>query len=138
LIDGLRQIPGIQLYGITAPEKLDRRVPTVSLTWPPHRPETVARWLASHQVFVTHGDHYATELMTRLGLVNGGGTLRIGMAHYNTASEVDLVLELLAGCRGGARLNQMLIRTTRANARPIPAGCGGAMRSLGTIRARTT
>ncbi len=100
LIDGLRQIRGIQLYGITAPEKLDRRVPTVSLTWPPHRPEAVARWLASHQVFVTHGDHYATELMTRLGLVNGGGTLRIGMAHYNTASEVDLVLELLAGFRG--------------------------------------
>jgi cysteine desulfurase family protein (TIGR01976 family) len=100
LIDGLRQIPGIQIYGITTPEQLDRRAPTVSLTWPPHRPEAVARWLASHQVFVTHGDHYATELMTRLGLVEQGGTLRIGMAHYNTASEVDLVLELLAGFRG--------------------------------------
>jgi cysteine desulfurase family protein (TIGR01976 family) len=100
LIDGLRQIPGIQLYGITAPEELDQRAPTVSLTWPPHRPEAVARWLASHQVFVTHGDHYATELMTKLGLVEQGGTLRIGMAHYNTASEVDLVLELLAGFRG--------------------------------------
>lgn len=100
LIDGLRQIPGIQLYGITALEGLDRRAPTVSLTWPPHRPEAVARWLASHQVFVTHGDHYATELMTKLGLVEQGGTLRIGMAHYNTASEVDLVLELLAGFRG--------------------------------------
>ena len=100
LIDGLGQIPGIQLYGVTAPDGLDRRAPTVSLTWPPHRPETVARWLASHQVFVTHGDHYATELMTRLGLVEQGGTLRIGMAHYNTASEVDLVLELLAGFRG--------------------------------------
>jgi len=99
LIDGLRQIPGIQIYGITTPEQLDRRAPTVSLTWPPHRPEAVARWLASHQVFVTHGDHYATELMTRLGLVEQGGTLRIGMAHYNTASEVDLVLELLAGFR---------------------------------------
>jgi cysteine desulfurase family protein (TIGR01976 family) len=100
LIDGLRQIPGIQLYGITAPDGLDRRAPTVSLTWPPHRPEAVARWLAGHQVFVTHGDHYATELMTKLGLVEQGGTLRIGMAHYNTASEVDLVLELLAGFRG--------------------------------------
>jgi cysteine desulfurase family protein (TIGR01976 family) len=100
LIDGLRQIPGIQLYGITAPEGLDRRAPTVSLTWPPHRPEAVARWLARHQVFVTHGDHYATELMTKLGLVEQGGTLRIGMAHYNTASEVDLMLELLAGFRG--------------------------------------
>jgi cysteine desulfurase family protein (TIGR01976 family) len=100
LIDGLRQIRGITLFGITAPEELDRRAPTVSLTWPPHRPEAVARWLASHQVFVTHGDHYATELMTKLGLVDEGGTLRIGIAHYNTASEVDLVLELLAGFRG--------------------------------------
>lgn len=99
LVDGLRQIPGIQIYGITAPQELDRRAPTVSLVWPPHRPEAVAGWLAKHQVFVTYGDHYATELMTRLGLVEKGGTLRIGMAHYNTASEVDLVLELLAGFR---------------------------------------
>jgi selenocysteine lyase/cysteine desulfurase len=38
--------------------------------------------------------------MARLGLVDEGGTLRIGIAHYNTASEVDLVLELLAGYRG--------------------------------------
>ena len=100
LIDGLQQIPGITIYGITAPDEFDRRAPTVSLTWPPHRPEAVARWLASHQVFVTHGDHYATEVMTRLGLLEEGGTLRIGVAHYNTASEVDLVLELLAGYRG--------------------------------------
>jgi cysteine desulfurase family protein (TIGR01976 family) len=100
LIDGLQQIPGITIYGITAPDEFDRRAPTVSLTWPPHRPEAMARWLASHQVFVTHGDHYATEVMTRLGLLEEGGTLRIGVAHYNTASEVDLVLELLAGYRG--------------------------------------
>lgn len=100
LIDGLQQIGGIQVYGITAPEELDRRVPTVSLTWPPHRPETLARWLAQHHVFATHGDHYATELMSRLGLAEHAGTLRIGAAHYNTASEIDLVLELLAGYRG--------------------------------------
>jgi cysteine desulfurase family protein (TIGR01976 family) len=99
LIDGLQHIRGITIYGITAPAELDRRAPTVSLTWPPYRPEALARWLASHQVFVTHGDHYATELITRLGLVDAGGTLRIGMAHYNTASEVDLALELLAGYR---------------------------------------
>jgi cysteine desulfurase family protein (TIGR01976 family) len=100
LIDGLQQIRGITLYGITALEELDRRAPTVSLTWPPYRPEALARWLASHQVFATHGDHYATELMARLGLADEGGTLRIGMAHYNTPSEVDLVLELLASYRG--------------------------------------
>jgi selenocysteine lyase/cysteine desulfurase len=67
------------------------------MTWLPHRPEALAGWLASHQVFATHGDHYATELMAKLGPAADGGTLRIGIAHYNTASEVDLVLELLAG-----------------------------------------
>ena len=99
LIDGLEQIGGVQVYGITAPEELERRAPTVSLTWPPHRPEALARWLADHQVFTWHGDHYATELISRLGLAEHGGTLRIGIAHYNAASEVDLVLELLAGYR---------------------------------------
>ena len=99
LIDGLEQINGVQIYGITDAEQLNRRAPTVSLTWSPHRPEDLARWLGSHQVFTTHSDHYATELMNRLGLAEQGGTLRIGVAHYNTASEVDLVLELLAGYR---------------------------------------
>src|SRR5260370_25685252 len=84
---------------MTDAEQLHRRGPTVSVTWSPHRPEDLARWLGSHQVFTTHSDHYATELMNRLGLAEQGGTLRIGVAHYNTASEVDLVLELLAGYR---------------------------------------
>ena len=97
LIDGLLQIGGIQVYGITAPKELDQRVPTVSLTWPPHRPQALARWLAEHQVFSWHGNHYAPELISRLGLDEHGGTLRLGIAHYNTASEIDLALELLAG-----------------------------------------
>ena len=99
LIDGLRHIPGVQIYGITDFDELEHRAPTVSLTWPPHRPESLARWLAANQVFTWHGDHYATELINRLGLRDEGGTLRIGVAHYNTASEVDLVLELLASYR---------------------------------------
>ena len=99
LIDGLQRIPGVQLYGITDFDRLEHRAPTVSLTWPPHAPEALARWLADHQVFTWHGDHYATELINRLGLRDQGGTLRIGIAHYNTASEVDLVLELLADYR---------------------------------------
>ena len=99
LLEGLELIPGVQIYGITERDQLEHRAPTVSLTWPPYRPESLARWLGAHRVFVTHGDHYATELMARLGLADQGGTLRIGAAHYNTASEIDLVLELLAGYR---------------------------------------
>ena len=97
---GLELIRGIQIFGITAPDQLHRRAPTVSLIWPPHRPQALARWLAGQQIFTWHGDHYATELIARLGLRDRGGTLRIGPAHYNTASEVDLVLEVLAGFKG--------------------------------------
>ncbi len=100
LILGLQRIPGIQLYGITDPAELEERAPTISLTWAPHPPEVLARWLSEHQIFTWHGDHYATELIRRLGLEESGGTLRIGIAHYNTASEVDLLLEVLSGLRG--------------------------------------
>lgn len=100
LIDGLQRLPGVQIYGISDFAQLERRAPTVSLTWPPHSPEAIARWLGENQVFTWHGDHYATELIHRLGLQDRGGTLRIGIAHYNTASEVDLLLELLQGFRG--------------------------------------
>ena len=100
LIDGLLQLPGVKIYGITDGDLLDQRAPTVSLTWEPHRPEALSRWLARHQIFTWYGDHYATVLIERLGLADRGGTLRIGIAHYNAASEIDLLLEVLAGFRG--------------------------------------
>jgi selenocysteine lyase/cysteine desulfurase len=99
LLEGLSRIPGVQIFGITDPARLGERAPTVSIAWPPYQPEAIARWLGQHQLFTTHGDHYAPGLMERLGLQKRGGTLRIGLAHYNRASEVDLVLELLAGYR---------------------------------------
>ncbi len=93
------QIPGVMIYGITEASRLRERAPTVSLAWPPYHPEALARWLAKHEVFSWHGNHYAPVLIERLGLAERGGTLRIGLAHYNTPSEVDLVLEVLAGYR---------------------------------------
>ena len=35
--------------------------------------------------------------MNRMGLMEQGGVLRIGMAHYNTTDEVDTLLERLEG-----------------------------------------
>jgi len=99
LIAGLAEIRGVRIYGITDPAHFAQRAPTVSLTWEPHRPEDLARWLGAHGVFTWHGDHYARVLIERLGLAGRGGTLRIGIAHYNTASEIDQALELLAGYR---------------------------------------
>ena len=38
------------------------------------------------------GHNYAIELVGALGLLDKGGVLRIGMAHYNTAEEIDRTL----------------------------------------------
>jgi selenocysteine lyase/cysteine desulfurase len=97
LLAGLAEIRGVRVYGIIDPGRFGERAPTVSLTWEPHRPEDLARWLGAHNVFTWHGDYYAKVLIDRLGLADRGGTLRIGIAHYNNASEIDQALELLAG-----------------------------------------
>ena len=40
------------------------------------------------------GNYYAVEIMNRLGLPDGA--VRIGIVHYNTADEVDRLLEELS------------------------------------------
>ena len=40
------------------------------------------------------GNYYAVEIMNRLGLPDGA--VRIGIVHYNTADEVDRLLDELS------------------------------------------
>jgi selenocysteine lyase/cysteine desulfurase len=51
--------------------------------------------LAERGIFCWDGNYYALTLMERLGLEEHGGALRIGMAHYNTAEEIDRLLAAL-------------------------------------------
>jgi selenocysteine lyase/cysteine desulfurase len=41
------------------------------------------------------GNYYAINLTERLGVEADGGMLRIGLVHYNTAEEIELLLEAL-------------------------------------------
>jgi cysteine desulfurase family protein (TIGR01976 family) len=95
LIAGLQEIPGLRIYGITDPEKLDRRVPTVSFTVEGISPREIALRLAEANVFVWNGNFYALAVTERLGLEEHGGLLRVGPVHYNTAEEVDYLLGVL-------------------------------------------
>jgi cysteine desulfurase family protein (TIGR01976 family) len=95
LIAGLQSIPGVTLYGLTAEADLPRRVPTVALTIAGHTPRALAEGLAARGVFAWDGNYYALTLMERLGLEEHGGALRIGLAHYNTAEEVDRIVAAL-------------------------------------------
>ena len=95
LLEGLARIPGLRVWGIADPARLDERVPTVSFTMDRHSPREIAEQLARAGIFVWSGHFYALSLTTRLGLEPSGGLLRVGLAHYNTTDEVDRLLSEL-------------------------------------------
>jgi cysteine desulfurase family protein (TIGR01976 family) len=100
LINGLLGIPGLTFYGITDPAKFDQRTPTVAIRMEGYTPRELAERLGERGIFTWDGNYYAINLAERLGVQQSGGMLRIGLAHYNTAEEVDRLLaelRVLAG-----------------------------------------
>jgi cysteine desulfurase family protein (TIGR01976 family) len=95
LITGLEDIAGVTVQGITDPDAIDRRVPTVSFTHAQHRPEVIAAALSKQNIFVWSGHNYGVEPATALGLMESGGVLRVGAVHYNTLSEIDETLNVI-------------------------------------------
>jgi selenocysteine lyase/cysteine desulfurase len=80
----------VRLHG---PPRMAGRVPTFALTFGDKTPEEAAEHLGDRGIFVWHGDYYAVEVMKRLGLKDGA--VRVGIVHYNTADEVDRLLNEL-------------------------------------------
>ena len=103
LHDGLTPIDGVHLLGITDPALFDRRTPTAALTVDGVGSHEVATRLGDEGIAVWDGDFYATGLIERLGFADTGGVVRIGLTHYNTAAEVDRLLEVLRGIAAGSR-----------------------------------
>jgi cysteine desulfurase family protein (TIGR01976 family) len=95
LLDGLRGIKGLKVRGITSANAVHRRVPTVSVTIDGVSPQNLAKHFASDNIFVWSGHNYAVEPVTKMGLMDKGGVLRIGLAHYNTVAEVDQLMSSL-------------------------------------------
>jgi len=99
LLRGLTAIPGVHIVGITDPERIRERCPTVSFTHARRPPGELAQALAARHIHCWSGNSYALALSQALGL-EPNGVLRLGLLHYNTEAEVDYVLvslrELLA------------------------------------------
>lgn len=96
LLDGLARMPDVQVFGITDPARFDQRVSTVSLTHERFTATEMAQRLGQQGFFVWNGNYYALNLTESLGL-EPEGMLRIGLVHYNTATEVDRLLEAMHG-----------------------------------------
>ena len=92
LIGGLKQIPGITIFGITNPNRVTHRVPTVSIRHDHVKPSEIANQLAKQGIHVWHGHNYAYEPARALDLPLDEGVVRIGLAHYNTSGEVDAII----------------------------------------------
>jgi cysteine desulfurase family protein (TIGR01976 family) len=91
---GARFLAGLpdscRLYGLPT---MKGRVPTFCLTVGDLTPNAAAERLAERGFAVWSGDYYAVEVMNRLGLPAGG--VRVGIVHYNTAEDVDRLIEEL-------------------------------------------
>lgn len=94
LIAALKEMPGVRIYGITQPERMNERVPTVVFTHDRLTPLQIAERLAQHHIYVWDGNYYAVEVMRRLDR-EIEGMVRVGLAHYNTHAEIDTFADIL-------------------------------------------
>ncbi|MFE0800334.1 cysteine desulfurase-like protein [Streptomyces sp. NPDC058812] len=88
---GLADVDGITVYSRAA-----RRTPTLLFTVAGLRPADVYRQLAERMVDAPAGSFYAVEASRRLRLGDEGG-VRVGLAPYSSADDVDRLLTALAG-----------------------------------------
>lgn len=92
LLAGLETMPHVTVYGKPA-----RRTATAYFTVAGRTPLEVARHLAARGVNVWNGHNYAWELTAALGIRDAGSAVRAGLVHYNDRSDVDRLLEGVAG-----------------------------------------
>ncbi len=96
----LAAIPGVTLYG--PPEGMPR-TSTVAFTLDGYTPEEVCRSLGEQAIFAWDGHFYAARLVERLGLMERGGLIRVGLAPYNTEGELERLVGAVEQLAGSSR-----------------------------------
>ena len=96
MLDGLAEIPGMTLYGITDPALARTRTPTFTFTLPGITPREVCEQLARRGILAWDGNYYALGIMNRLGLEGHGGATRLGFLRYTSDEEVERTLAALS------------------------------------------
>ena len=91
---GLAALPGVRSWSRAA-----HRTPTLLLTFEGRQAKDVSAHLAQRGINAPSSNFYAIEASRRLGLGDAGG-LRLGLAPYSTADDVDRVVAGLAELLG--------------------------------------
>ncbi len=92
LLEGLQAIDGVRVHG---PSGLDGRTPTAAFAVDGLHCGEVARELAAARVAVWDGHNYAVEVVDALGLAEGGGVVRAGLARYVEDDDVQRLLQVV-------------------------------------------
>ena len=95
MMNGLKSISGLRIYGITDPARYHERCTTFAVRIEDHTPLELATKLGDRGFFTWDGNYYALNLTEHLDVEKSGGFLRIGLVHYNTTDEVDRLLAAL-------------------------------------------
>ncbi len=98
LLDGLRSIPGVTVWG---PSSMEARTPTVAFTVAGHSPDEVATALAAERIAVWAGHSYAVEVVDQLGLAESGGVVRAGVVRYIEPDDVRRLLAVVSRLAAG-------------------------------------
>jgi len=101
MMNGLKAIPSLKIYGITDPARFSDRCTTFAVRIEGNTPLELATKLGDRGFFTWDGNYYALNLTEHLDVERSGGFLRIGLVHYNTADEVDRLLAALHEIVGG-------------------------------------
>jgi selenocysteine lyase/cysteine desulfurase len=90
LLNGLRALPHVMVLG-----DAQQRVPALAFMVDGVKAEEVVEHLASVGVcaFADPGQH---GVLGALGIGEEGGAVRVGLAHYSTAGEIDRLLRAVA------------------------------------------
>jgi cysteine desulfurase family protein (TIGR01976 family) len=97
LLTWLRSQPAVRVIGRPRTD-VHHRVPTISFVVAGQSPESIVRHVDGFGIGIRHGDFYAKRLIEALGLQEQGGVVRVSMAHYNTAAEIDQLITHLDEC----------------------------------------
>ncbi|MFA4965073.1 MAG: cysteine desulfurase-like protein [Thermoleophilia bacterium] len=93
LREQLGGLPGVTLYG---PPEGSPRTSTVSFTLDGFSAAEACRALGARGFFTWDGHFYALRLVELLGLLERGGLIRVGLAPYNTAAELERLVQAVA------------------------------------------
>jgi len=100
LLEVLKKVPGLHIYGLDDLKDVTERVPTVAVNLKGLHPHRTAELLDQRGIYVWDGNYYAINVTERLGVEDSGGMVRIGAVHYNTPEEIDrlgVVLKEISG-----------------------------------------